>query len=82
MPDDVYKKYSMRSEHSLFVEIKENTCGSASACNNFGKMSSTLWIEDKLWLIIIFLTILGLGDLEIMGYSRASLCNLKNLKAS
>jgi hypothetical protein len=23
MPDDVYKKYSIRSEHSLFVEFKD-----------------------------------------------------------
>jgi hypothetical protein len=44
MPENVYQKYSIRSEHSLFVELKGNKTG-----------KTTLWIEDKSWFILYFM---------------------------
>jgi hypothetical protein len=39
MPDDVYTKYTMRRERSLFVELKDSNNGH----------TSSMPIEDKLW---------------------------------
>jgi hypothetical protein len=48
MPDDVYKKYTMRRERSLFVELKGED-----------DSTSSMSIEDKLWYFsIIFPSVL------------------------
>jgi hypothetical protein len=41
VPDVVYKQYSIRSEHSVFVDFKDDDGNP----NNF--YTSTLWIENN-----------------------------------
>jgi hypothetical protein len=45
MPDDVYTEYALRSEHALFLKLKDGL-----ATNN-KYSTSNLVIEDKLWYI-------------------------------
>jgi hypothetical protein len=49
--ENVYKKYSIRSEHAhcVMAEADEsNFCDKYKDFNNYSK--SSLWIEGKLWL--------------------------------
>jgi hypothetical protein len=55
MPDDVYTKYTMRSEHALFVDLKDGIGFSSNHCN-----TSNLPIEDKLWYIVKLFSFWGL----------------------
>jgi hypothetical protein len=45
--ENVYKKYSIRSEHTL--------CVMANECNFKNYSKSSLWIEGKLWFILIII---------------------------
>jgi hypothetical protein len=70
--ENIYKKYSIRSEHALFVTASTNQCASCNSrytcsCkyNNYYNdvKKSSLWIEGKIWFILMIYCIFYTSNL-------------------